>query len=169
MLEDQEALRYWLREKFVRKAPLTQQEKIPWLKPIGRGASEVVPYTILNSWDQLNPQARRAARWLADNYLLRYQNAIAANWLPKKPSLSWFKGKAKKGLETLFDDWNEEIYSDKKWKEAVKSGQAKLESLEEELSGYDQFTVDEEKKIASMLDAYLKSEASAAKEEEMYS
>ncbi|MFH0862514.1 MAG: hypothetical protein V1875_05730 [Candidatus Altiarchaeota archaeon] len=167
-MEDEEALRYWLREKFIRRAPLEKQKKIHWLKPLGKGAMGVTPYTVLNSWDLLTPSQKTASRWLADNYFLRWQNAIVPRFLPKKPSMAWFRQKKKGEIEHLFDDWNEEIYSDKAWKEKVKKGEAELEKLEEELTGYDQFTVAEEGKIAKMLDDYLKAETAIGKEDQYY-
>jgi hypothetical protein len=167
-LEDEEAKRYYLRDRFIRKMPLEEQKKLDWLQPIDDGAMGVMPYTFITAFDLMTPGAKRAMRWTADNQLLRWQNAIVSQFLPKKPSLSWFKAKAKKGIETLFDDMNEEIYSDKKWAELVKTSQAKLDDMEEELSGYDRFTVDEEQKIAKMFADYMAKMTAEAKEEQYY-
>jgi hypothetical protein len=167
-LEDQEAMRYWLRERLLRKVPMEKQEEFDWLQPIGNGAYAVMPYTVITAWDRLSQARKVSARWHADNQWLRWQNSILGQFLPKKPSLKWFQEGAKKGLETLFDDLNEELYSDKKWAEMVKKGQADLEKIEEEISGYDAFTVAEEKQMAKMFDDYIKKETELAKMQQEY-
>ncbi|MBU0762449.1 MAG: hypothetical protein KKD39_05435, partial [Candidatus Altiarchaeota archaeon] len=73
-----------------------------------------------------------------------------------------------KGVEQLFDDMDEDIYSEKKFKEMVKKGTAQLEDMEEELSGYDRFTVSEEKEIQKRVAAIMKDALETAKEEEHY-
>jgi hypothetical protein len=163
-LEDTEAMRYWLREKFLRAVPLEKQDEFDWVRPIGKGAFGVMPYTVITTWDLMTPDKRAGARWVADNYLLRWQTAHGGLYLPRTPNLKWFQEKAKQGIETLFEDWNEEIYSDKAWRAMVKKGQAELEKFEEELTGYDQYTVAEERQIAKMLSDYLKQQQALSKE-----
>jgi len=167
-LEDTEASRYWLREKLLRRVPLEKQHTYDWLKPLG-GAYGVLPYTMITTWDTMSASRRRAALWYADNYLLRWQNAIVGTFLPKTPSLKWFQEAKIKGIETQFEDWNEEIYSDKAWSEQVKKGQAELENIEEELRGYDQFTVAEERRITQIFTEYIRRETALAQEVAFYS
>jgi hypothetical protein len=167
-LQKNEATRYYIREKLLRKVPLDEQDDYKWLNPVGAGAHGVMPYTVLTTWDLMGPEKRKAAKWHAYNQLLRWQTAVLGQYLPKKPSLAWFKESKKKGLETLFDDWNEELYSDKKWAEMVKKGQAQLEKFEEELTGYDAFTVSEEAQMKKMLETIMATATAEAKEAEMY-
>lgn len=162
-LEDEEALRYWLREKFIRRAPLERQKNIPWLQPLGRGAVGVIPYTVLNSWDLLTPSQKRASRWYADNYILRWQNLIVTQFLPKAPSLKWFKERPSR-IEKLFDDVKEEEAYYKRFRENFKKAQAVLESQEKELAEYDKITEDYEKKIAKMTADAMKPKSSASKD-----
>jgi hypothetical protein len=168
-LEDEEAVRYWLRESVVMKRTIKEQRELGWMQPLGEGAFGVMPYTVLNTWDVMTAGARRSARWFADNQILRRQSAVVGQFIPKTPSLTWFQEKAKHKMESLFEDWDEEIYSDKKWREMVMKGQAQLEKIEEELSGYDQFTVEEERQIQRMFTDFIKKQMALAKEPEMYS
>ncbi len=168
-LEDEEISRYTIRQMMINDVPIQEQEKLNWLRPVGEGAYGVMPYTYISNYDLLSPSQRKGVRWLYDNILLRYQNALAGKFLPKNVKSKSFKEKKKKDLETLFDDMDEEIYSDKKFAEMVKKGIAKLDKMEEELRGYDRITVGEEKKINQMLADYMKKQVSLSKEAEEYS
>jgi len=163
-LEDNEANRYYLRERLLRRIPIERLGDYGWVKPIGDGMLGIKPYTVLTQWDQLTPSNKRGARWQSDSLMMRFQNAIVGHYAPKKASFSWLHEKTLKGIETQFDDINEEIYSDKKWAEMVRKGQAKLEDMEEELRGYDRFTVEEEGKIRKLYGDYLKKQAELDKE-----
>ncbi len=167
-LEKEEVMRYWIRQNTINELPLYDQERMNWLRPIGEGAYGVVPYTVVTKWDLLTLNQKAGVRWLYDNTLLRWQRSISGGFIPKAAKLSWFKKQKQKGVEKLFDDIDEEIYSDKKFQEMMKKGQAQLENMEEELSGYDRFTVEEEKEIQKRVAAIMSQALALAKEEEMY-
>jgi hypothetical protein len=167
-LEREEAKRYYLRQRFLKTMPLKKQKELN-LEPLGYGAYGVMPYTYLDSWSKLSDVQRASMRWYYDNNLLRWQNAIIAKNSPKKARTSWFQKKSKKGIESMFDDMDEEIYCDKKFKEMVKKGQAQLEDMEEELVGYDRLTVSEEKEVKKIFDKHMKEQLALAKEEQYFS
>jgi hypothetical protein len=163
-LEDTEAMRYWLREKLLRSVPIEKQREFDWLQPLGKGAFGVIPYTFITAWDMLPMDRRASTYWFADNQLLRWQTALVGQFLPRTPSMRWFRERAKHHFEKAFDDWNEELISDKKWMQMVKKGHAELEKMEEELVGYDQYTVSEERQIARLTSDYVKKMESLARE-----
>jgi hypothetical protein len=167
-LEEEEVARMWLRERVVRNLPLAEQKKLDWLHPLGDGAVNVMPYTYLTTSDLMSNKERAIARWYWDNFLLRWQHAVIATYLPKVPTLTWFKKKKKRAIESMFEDVDEEIYSDKAFAEMVKKGQAQLEDMEEELRGYDRFTVEEERQIRQLFEAEMRRQMALAKEQEMY-
>jgi hypothetical protein len=167
-LEDQEAKRYILREKYLGGMPLAEQKKMTWLRPLGEGAYSVIPYTFLTTWDLLSTKERKIARWYYDNVLLRWQHAMVGRFIPKKAEMRWFKKKVKGEAERLFEDVDEEIYSEKKFAEMVKTGQAQLEDVEEELAGYDRFTVEEEKQIKKIFEEEITRQAELEKIIETY-
>jgi hypothetical protein len=168
-LQREEAHRYWLRQNKIGELPLHDQERLNWLRPIGDGAYGVLPVTVVTTWDQLTKSQKAGVRWYYDNLLLRWQRGITSKFMPKKAKMSWFKRKKQRGVEKLFDDMDEEIYCDKKFLQMVKKGQAELEDMEEELRGYDRFTVEEEKQIKKMVAEIMKEELALAKEKDLYS
>lgn len=165
-LEYEEASRWWLREEMLRRIPLAQQKEMTWLNPMDRGAFSVKPYTYMSTWSMLDAKQRAVARWYQDNLMLRWQHAIIGRFLPKRPKLTWFQRGKKGEIEREFEDVDEEIYSDKKFAELVKKGEAQLEDYEEELRGYDRFTVEEEKQIKKTFDEEIKELTALARLEE---
>ncbi len=163
-LEDNEADRYYLRERLLSRIRLEELGEYGWVRPIGDGMLGIKPYTVLTQYDRLSPSNKRGVRWQSDSLMMRFQNAIVGHYAPKKASFSWLHEKTLKGFETQFDDINEEIYSDKKWAETVRKGQARLEDMEEELRGYDNFTVEEERKIKKLFSDYMKKQVELGKE-----
>jgi hypothetical protein len=166
-LQDAEARRYQLREQLLSKMSAKKQKELGWVEPIADGAVGIMPYTYMTSWSMLPKDMRKAARWYFDNVLLRWQGAVMGQYQPRAPRLTWYKKQKQKGVEQLFDDIDEEIYFDKKWQEQVKKGTARLDDLEEELTGYDRFTVEEEEKIKKLVDQYIASEISRIQDEDL--
>lgn len=163
-LEDKEVTRYWLREHLIPTVPLHEQKGMEWLHTIGDGAAEVRPYSFITTWELMTEKQRNVWRWYKDNCLLRYQHLMVGYFIPKKADLGWFKKSAKSKFESLFEDVDEEIYSEKEFAKKVKEQQAQLEDVEEELTGYDRFTVEEEKKIQKLFQQHLKEVAELQKQ-----
>ncbi|MDD5112185.1 MAG: hypothetical protein PHG85_06545 [Candidatus Altiarchaeota archaeon] len=133
----------------------------------GNDTTDVQPgrTDVKNLWSLMSDKARRSALFQYDQIKLRFQYAIVRDALPKK---SWWKRKSiKRDIERLFDDVDEEIYFEEKLSKEVKGVEAEKkkelarlqksrENLEEVLVGYDNFTVQEERKIKAMTDAAMK-------------
>jgi hypothetical protein len=114
---------------------------------------------VQNTWALLSKKERQTALFQYDQVKLRYQYAIRREYQPRP---SWWKRKSiKEAVERMFEDVDEEIYYDERFEKAVKGQESQRlkelsriqksqENLEEVLAGYDQFTVDEEKKIAEL-------------------
>ncbi|MFH1125780.1 MAG: hypothetical protein V1703_01525 [Candidatus Altiarchaeota archaeon] len=112
-----------------------------------------------NRWALLRKGDKLSALFQYDQMKLRYQYAITREYLPK-PSW-WKKKKIKKDIEMLFEDVDQEIYFQGQLSKEVKGEQAartrvlsraqrEREDMEEVLTGYDKFTVEEEQKITEM-------------------
>ncbi|MCX6695907.1 MAG: hypothetical protein NTU61_06395, partial [Candidatus Altiarchaeota archaeon] len=71
-------------------------------------------------------------------------------------------------IESMFDDINEEIYSDKVFRQKVAAGHKLVEDLEEELTGYDRFTAEEETQIKTLFAAEIKKLEEYEKVQEAY-
>ncbi|MFH1054974.1 MAG: hypothetical protein V1744_02640 [Candidatus Altiarchaeota archaeon] len=164
-----EATRYALRQRFTKKLPLNYRAGMEWFNPMGDGAYGVMPYTYLTTWDLMPQKKRETAMWLYDNLALRWQAQLMGYWMPKSAQMTWFQEKAKKHIESLFDDVDEEIYSDKKFYESVAKGQARLEDMEEELRGYDRLTEEEEREVKRRFEEYMKRQIALSKEVQYYS
>ncbi len=117
----------------------------------------VSPYTFITNWDLISVKAKAAAWWQRDNVLLRTQHNIGRFALPKKYKLWWAQMYKQNAIEALYDDIDEEIYNENWLKEKGKL-QKQLEDMEEELTGYDAFTVEEEKEIKKVYQSWLKEE-----------
>jgi len=124
-------------------------------------AGDVLPAmsTVKNTWSLLTKNEKLSALFQFDQVKLRYEYAIRREYAPK-PSW-WKKKKIKMDIERLFEDIDEEIYFEEQLQKKVAGAekeklaarsraQKSQEDLEEVLSGYDKFTVEEEKKISEM-------------------
>lgn len=167
-LERTEVARFWIREMAIAHLPMRVQMDMRWLMPVGNGAKGVMPYTYVKRYDLLTLKQKAGVRWAYDNVLLRYESSIAGKYVPKAAKLDWFRQKTVKDAENVLDDWDEEIYSEKKFAEMVKKGSAQLDDVVEELTGYDQFTVQEEKQIKQSVAKTMKEQLALAKESEEY-
>ncbi len=167
-LQREEISRYWIRQNVVQDMPIHTQQKMNFLRPVGEGAYGVMPFTYLTRFDQLNMNQKKSVKWIYDNVILRFQGQIAGKFLPKVSGTKWFKDKQMGDVESQFDDIDEEIYSEKAFKKLVKKGQAQLEDMEEEISGYDKFTVQEEKDIKKYVSHKVAEMKAREKEQEWY-
>lgn len=122
---------------------------------------EVLPgrVSVSNTWALLRKGDKLSALFQYDQVKLRYQYAIRREYLPR-PSW-WKRKKIKVDIERLFEDVDEEIYFEEQLVKTVKSAESRRvkhlariqrerEDLEEVLTGYDKFTVEEEKQITEM-------------------
>jgi|GEM_PF-6225808 len=167
-LQKEEVSRYWIRQYVIADLPMQNQEKMNFMRPIGEGAFSVIPFTYMTHYNQLSLGQKKLVRWGRDNVLLRFQGQLAGKFIPKISASKWFGRKHKDDAESLLDDVDEDIYSDKVFAEQVKKNQAQLEDMEEELRGYDRFTVDEEKDIKKYVAEKVKEQAAFEKEAEWY-
>jgi len=162
LLQQEEARRYYLRQRLIPKIPVEDLKKIDWLEPIGDGAFGVIPYTYLTQWDLITPEMRRAQYWYYDNLMLRWQMVILGHWAPKDaklPSVTLGKPTA---LEKLFDgEKKAEEYANKKFSEQVKKFLANIKQIADEMKALDKLSEAEEKKIRQQYSAYIKKVESA--------
>ncbi|MBD3388243.1 MAG: hypothetical protein GF416_04115 [Candidatus Altiarchaeales archaeon] len=166
-LYQDEAQRFMLREKLVDRS-INDQDRMTWLRPMGGGAMSAMPFTFVSTYDLLSNSDRKVVRWYYDNMVLRWQHALVSRFLPKKPKFAWFRKELRGQFESLFQDVDEEIFAEKKMEEEVKKREKELEDYEEELRGYDNLTVEEEKKVSKMFQEEIKRLEELAKEEEYY-
>lgn len=128
----------------------------------------------LNRWDMLRKGDRLSTFFWYDQLRLRFQYAITRGEVLPRPSW-WKKKKIKIAIERLFEDVDEEIYFEEKFKKEVKGVEAEKkralaqsqksrEDLEEVLVGYDRFTVEEEEKIREMTHAAIRKLVTAERE-----
>ena len=167
-LQKEEVNRYWIRQHVISDMPLRQQENMNFLRPVGEGAYGVMPVTYFTRYDQLDQTQKKASRWIYDNVMLRWQGSLYGKFVPKVSQAAWYKKKVTKDIENVLDDVDEEIYCDKEFQAALKKGQAQLEDMEEELTGYDRFTTSEEAEIKKYVSVKLKEQAATDKEPEFY-
>ncbi|MFC2162759.1 hypothetical protein ACFLRF_03685 [Candidatus Altiarchaeota archaeon] len=127
----------------------------------------VKPYLHLTTWDVVPSKYREAAFWWREQVLLRSQHNIVRRWNPKKYKMWWAQKKKKSTIEGMFDDMDEEIYS-KKWFKDKGRMMKELEDMEEEITGYDSFTVQEEKQMKKMYDNWVKEQQQWERLQEAY-
>lgn len=161
-LEHEEMQRTWLRG--ILEARLGEKE----LKKISGGYDTGIPeggfgrqmfYGIkpgmrITHWDLIDQKARDGAMWYYDNALLRVKAAMMQSF--KMSGLWWVRAEFKTEAEKLFEDVDEEIYAWKTFEKGVKTRRKELEDMEEELMGYDRFTVEEESRIKKSVQEEMK-------------
>jgi len=154
-LQDMELRKTWLQSMLAERLLPAERKQVPGMTdytikktPIHqRFGYEIKPYTRISSWDQMSQEQRRGFYWYYDNQILRFQGSITQR--PQKSGLWWVKRQLQSDAEMMFDDVDSEIYAYKTFQKDFKSRQKEFEDMEEELTGYDQFTVEEEKQIQS--------------------
>lgn len=132
------------------------QRKIDRLTNGGR----FMPFSkYITDWEKLDDAHRYWTIWEYDHVLLRVQYIMTAQYMPS-PARTWWRKKVKADIERLYDDVDEEIYyegqfmswvnkTDSERKKDLEMMKKAQDDLEEEVSGYDKFTVEEEKQIAA--------------------
>jgi hypothetical protein len=133
-------------------------------------------HSTVRTWNLLRKGDKLSALFWYDQLKLRYQYAITRDFRPE-PSW-WRKKRIKAAIERLFEDVDEEIYFEEAFNKQVKGVEAEKkrelarsqksgEDLEEVLSGYDKFTVEEEKKIHEMTQAAIRRLLTAEREKSL--
>jgi hypothetical protein len=169
-LEEKER-RAWIMQQIGWRLKKNERRELGWNIPeYGErdGALKYVkPYMFITTWDMVDKHHRELAWWWRENLFLRSQHNLVRRWLPKKYKLWWARKAKKSAIETLYEDIDEEIYNQKYLKELGKL-QTELEDVEEEITGYDVFTVEEEKKIKKMFQEWVKQQEQWERLQEAY-
>ncbi|MFH1403157.1 MAG: hypothetical protein ABIH11_02690 [Candidatus Altiarchaeota archaeon] len=156
--QDDEEKRAWLKQQIGWRLSDDERKELGWTGPrYGEEAGVlgyVKPYLFITNYDMLTWRRRNAYWWWRDNLFLRTQHNLVRRWLPKKSKLWWATKYKRKAIESMFDDMDEEIYNEKWYKEQGKVHK-ELEDYEEEIRGFDAFTVQEEKEIEKLYAKWL--------------